>query len=307
MSRGPLLDKIDARVALDRGEGDIAYFHALSLQLEYVTKIVTTGILACVAEDADRHRYTLEHRLVRANAIGDWADVLNVALTGPAAHFFDASAQRIVRDLTERVSRDDWRFSAVSRLDQAGKALGVASEVGAKVALRQFFHIAAAVRNRTRGHGATTSDECSRLCSLVAEAVEAVVRDLQLLKLPWVYLHRNLSGKYRVCPLLGDSTQFEYLKRTRDVRLPNGVFLYLNRPVHVPLVFSDSDVVDILLPNGNHQPDTFEVLCPTSRTICSAGTVQRGQTHRADCRRARPRGTTRSNSPGTRSLTCRRD
>ena len=46
----------------------------------------------------------------------------------------------------------------------------------------------------------------------------------------------------------------------RDVQLPNGVFLYLDRPVHVPLVFSDSDVEDIHLPNGNHQGDTFEVL-----------------------------------------------
>lgn len=260
MSRGPLLDKIDTRVVLDKGEGDIAYFHALTLQLEYVTKIVTAGILACVREDADRHRYTLEHRLVRANAIGDWADVLNSALIGPAAHFFDPSAQHIVRDLTERVSGSDWRFSAVSRLDQASKALGVASDVGARVALRQFFQIAAAVRNRTRGHGATTSDECSRLCPFVAEAVEAVIRDLQLLRVPWVYLHRNLSGKYRVCPLLGDSTPFEHLKKARDVQLPNGVFLYLDRPVHVPLVFSDSDLVDILLPNGNHQANTFEVL-----------------------------------------------
>src|SRR5258706_15593720 len=107
MSRGPLLDKIDTRVVLDRGEGDIAYFHALSLQLEYVTKVVTAGIVACLREDADRHRYSLEHRLVRANAIGDWTDVLNSALIGPAAHFFDPSAQQIVRDLTERVSSSD--------------------------------------------------------------------------------------------------------------------------------------------------------------------------------------------------------
>lgn len=260
MSRGALVDKIETRVGLDRGEGDIAYFHALSLQLEYVTKIVTAGILACVGEDADRHRYTLEHRLVRANALGDWADVLNSTLTGPAAQYFDAGSRPFVRDLTERVGSTDWRFSAVSRLDEASRALGVASEVGARVALRQFFQIAAAVRNRTRGHGATTSDQCSRLCPLVAEAVQAVIRDLQLLRVPWVYLQRNLSGKYRVCPLLGDSTPFEYLKRTKDVLLPNGVFLYLDRPVHVPLVFSDPDLVDILLPNGNHHASSFEVL-----------------------------------------------
>ena len=61
-------------------------------------------------------------------------------------------------------------------------------------------------------------------------------------------------------PLLGDTSSFNYLKRERDVQLPNGVFLYLGRPVHVPLVFSDPDVLDIALPNGNHRKGTFEVL-----------------------------------------------
>jgi hypothetical protein len=264
MSRGPLLDKIDARVILDRQEGDIAYFHALTLQLEYVTKIVTCGILACVRDDADRHRYTFEHRIVRANAIGDWADVLNAVLTGPAAHFFDPDAQGMVRELTERVGADDWRFSAVSALDQAAKALGVASQVGAKVALRQFFQIAAAVRNRTRGHGAITSDECSRLCPQVANAVEAVALRLQLFSVPWVYLHRNLSGKYRVCPLLGEPTPFEHLKKTKDASLLNGVWVSLDQShlVHLPLVFSDPNLDDVLLPNGNYQAGSWS--CPAS-------------------------------------------
>ena len=79
-------------------------------------------------------------------------------------------------------------------------------------------------------------------------------------KLPWAYLHRNLNGKYRVSPLLGDCTEFEYLKKTRDVVLPNGVFIYLGRPILVPFVFSDPEVFDILVPNGNFRSGTFEAL-----------------------------------------------
>lgn len=260
MNHGPLLDMIDARVTLDKEEGDIAYFHALSLQLEYVTKVVTAGVLACLGEDADRHRYTLEHRLIRANAIGDWADALNTALTGPPAQFIAPNARGIVRDLTERVGDGDWRYSAVRSLHNAASGIGVSPEVGAKVALRQFFQIGATIRNRTRGHGATTSDQCSRVCPFLVDAIGTVVRELQLFKVPWVYLHRNLSGKYRVSPLLGDCAAMEYLKRTRDARLPNGVFLHLDRPMYVPLVFSDPDLLDILLPNGSFKPDTFEAL-----------------------------------------------
>src|SRR5579883_1362318 len=55
-NRGLLPDKIAERVARDREEGDIAYFHALCLQIEYLTKLVTAGVVACLGDDADRHR-----------------------------------------------------------------------------------------------------------------------------------------------------------------------------------------------------------------------------------------------------------
>lgn len=255
-----MLSKIEARVTLDREEGDIAYFHALALQLEYVTKLVTAGVVACIADDADRQRYSLEHRLVRADSLGDWVDVLNAALTGPAAQCFLPQAAGVVRHLTERVSDGDWRHNAVRRLQDVAKRFGLDPQVGTKAALRQLFQIGAAVRNRTRGHGATTSQECGEVCPSLADAIATVATELSLFRLPWAYLHRNLSGKFRVSPLLGDCTEFEYLKRARDVLLPNGVFIYLDRPVPVPLVFSDTDLSDVLVPNGNFKSGTFEAL-----------------------------------------------
>ena len=260
MAGNPLFDKIDARVVLDGEEGDIARFHALSLKLEYLTKVVTAGVVACIGDDADRQRYTLEHKLVRANAIGDWVEALNTALTGPPAQFFVHDARDIARDLTERVRDGDWRYSAVYNLQRAAKEVGIDTEIGAKLALRQFFEIGVRIRNRTRGHGATTSRQCSLSCPYIAEALNGVIREHQLFMPPWVYLHRNLSGKYRVSPLLGDPAPFEYLKKTDAVRLPDGVFLYLTRPLYVRLVFSDPDLLDLFLPNGNHRGASFEVL-----------------------------------------------
>ena len=261
MTQKRLFDSIDNRIALDKEDGDHAYFNALSLKLEYVTKIVTSGVIACIGTDVDRHRYSLEHKLVRANSIGEWVTVLNKALVGPPAEFFDSNGRGLARDLSERVGSGDWRFSAITDLNQAAAEVGAATQLGRKVALRQFFEIGAKLRNRSRGHGATTNAQCSQSCSRLAAALDAVVERLELFELSWVYLRRNLSGKYRVSPLLNDDSSFSYLKRVRDVRLPsNGVYLYLDRPVHVPLVFSDPDVLDIALPNGNHKGDTFEVL-----------------------------------------------
>ena len=256
----PLIDKIAQRVSLDQHDGDLAYLYALTLQLEFVTKLVTAAVVACIGDDADRHRYTLEHRLVRANSMGDWAETLNTALTGPAAQFFRAGARDLVRGLTERVSESDVRYTALSRLCQAADELGLSPEIGHKAALRQFFPLAAAIRNRSRGHGAPTAHQAARTCPHIADAVSALTNTFTLFKTDWAYLHRNLSGKYRVVPLIGDCKELQYLKRTKDVRLPNGVFVLLDSLVFVPLVFSDPDLLDVLLPNGDFRNGEFESL-----------------------------------------------
>ncbi len=260
MKVGPLFEKLSARITLDRDEGNIAYFHALSLQLEYVTKLVTTGVVACVGDDADRHRYSLEYTLVRADSIGEWVGALNGALTGPSAQYFLPKATEITRDLTERVAEGDWRYKAVQHLSKVAMKFGIDSRIGQKIALRQFFEIGAAIRNRTRGHGATTSDQCGCVCPLLAEAVELVIGNLRLFTQDWAYLHRNLSGKYRISPLLGHCSALAYLKGTRDEQLQNGVFIDLDGPIPVRLVFSDPDLRDLLVPNGNFKANTFEVL-----------------------------------------------
>ena len=222
---------------------------------------MTAGIVACIGDDADRNRYSLEHKLVRANSVGGWVKHLNSALVGPPSGFLDPKTRSLARDLTERVDSTDWRYDAVIALSRAAEEIGTVETLGTRVALRLFFDIGTRLRNRSRGHGAPTNEQCSKACPYLDKALKDVVHKLNLFQIPWVYLHRNLSGKYRVSPLWGDASSFEYLKSERNVRLPdNGVFLYLARPVYVPLIFSDVDVLDISLPNGNHSSNTFEAL-----------------------------------------------
>lgn len=274
MTQQRLFYGIDNRVADDKEDSDYAYFRALSLKLEYVTKIVTAGVVACVGDDADRHRYSLEHKLVRADSIGVWVAVLHDALTGRPAQFFDSNGRDLLRNLTEKVGPQDWRYSAVTSLSQAAAEVGAETQLGGKVALRQFFDIGVRLRNQGRGHGAPTNDQCSQACSGLADGLDAVVMGLGLFNLPWAYLHRNIARNYRVTPLLGDTSPFNYLKKERNIRFPNGVSLYLGRPVHVPLVFSDPDVLDIALPNGNHRKGTFETLSyVTNRKVRQDGSA----------------------------------
>ena len=260
MAQDLLFDRIDTRIALDKEDGDHAYFHALSLKLEYLAKIVTAGIVACVGDDVDRQRYSLEHRLVRADSLGTWIETLHSALGRPSGQLFSGDALNLARDLTQRVSLGDWRYTAVTTLNQAAREIGVETQLGNRVELRQFFDLCVSLRNRSRGHGAPTTEQCARCCPSLADALDAVVENLKLFRVPWVHLHQNLSGKYRVSPLFADPTPFDYLKRERDVQLQDGVYFYCDRPTHTPLVFSDPEIRDIALPNGNYRNDSFETL-----------------------------------------------
>ena len=276
MAKQPLFDRIDDRIEHGRDEGNYAYFRALSLKLEYVTKIVTTGIVACVGDDADRHRYSLEHQLVRADSLGDWVKVLNAALVGPPAGIRVSQARPLARDLTQRVGSEDWRYAAINDLAFAANRIGARVEIGNKASLRQFFAIATQLRNRSIGHGATTDTQCGNACQSLSNAIEAVVQNLTLMKCSWVYIRQNVSQKYRVEPLLNASTPFNYLKSTRDARLAEGVYFHVtpetsasNDHIYVPLIFSDVEISDIELPNGNFKPaqSSFESLSYVTNNI----------------------------------------
>ena len=268
-----LLDGINDRIALDREDGDHAYFHALMLKFEYLTKIIVSGVVACIGDDVDRHRYSLEHKLVRADSLGTWVEVLNLALVGPPAQSLVLVARDLARDLTEQVSDSDWRHSAVSQLNRAASRLDVEQKLGGKVALRQFFDIGVRLRNRTRGHGAITASECSNASADLEASLRTVTEKLELLRKPWVHLHKNWSGKYRVSPLLNDSEPFDYLRRTSESRLPDGVYLDLqdksgfSTHLPVPLLFTGPELLDIWLPNGNYRKGSFEVLSYISNDL----------------------------------------
>ena len=261
MTHTRLFDDLDNRIALDQQDGDSSYFNGLTLKLEYLTKLVTSGVVACIGNDTDRQRYSLEYALARANSLGTWVDILQSALTGQAARFFRDGTQNIVRDLTQRAGGADWRREAVTAIHQASLTVDSPStEIGKRPALHQFFQIGVTLRNRTRGHGAVTAEQCRAACPYLVRAFDLLTRNLALFNIPWVYLHRNLSGKYRVSPLLNDPTPFLYLKQATRITVPDGVYLHIGQPVHNPFVFSDATVTDISVANGAYKKQRFETL-----------------------------------------------
>ena len=108
----------------------------------------------------------------------------------------------------------------------------------------------------------------------LSTSIDRIADNLLAFKAGWAYLHKNLSGKYRVTVIGGNVHAFAALRSQTDlVHVPNGVYLEFDRPIPVELVLSDADLSDFYVPNGqfsNDQSDSFVKATSSPRwTYCS--------------------------------------
>jgi len=194
------------RVQLTRNDcDDTTLFLELLYLGEITLKLMVAGMVAAVDDDRDRHRYRLEHGLVRASGVGDWASALDDLLTGPAAATLAPSARSLSGELTKNhdlTSDTNWQVEAVAGILDACRVLDARYASDAqKVSARAWARHFAWLRNKTRGHGATTATNCGLMAPSLERSISAVIDGFGLFQADWAYLHRNLNGKYRPYPL----------------------------------------------------------------------------------------------------------
>ena len=227
------------RYRAESEDSDVSAFYSLMFLGELVTKVTVCSVLSGVVDDRDRNRYSLQHGLVRADGIGDWANVLDRALTGPSAQFLREEFKELQQELLQRTVQDAWQYEAIKLLHETLVALQVdVDKLPTNAPLRQWFKWFALLRNKTRGHGATLAVECSRAAPLLDRSINIIVENLCVLKWEWAYLHRNLSGKYRITSLSEGAEKFSYLKQTKKESLPDGVYTFNGSPFHIELLES---------------------------------------------------------------------
>ncbi len=117
------------------------------------------------------------------------------------------------------------------------------------------------LRNKTRGHGATPTELYGKLCPPLEESIRTFVDNFRLFKRPWVYLYRNLSGRYRVTKFTQPGTEFDTLKTGAvNINLQDGIYIYFDQPARVELMYSSVDALDFLFPNGAFDSKKFELI-----------------------------------------------
>ena len=253
--------RLHQRIEIEREDSDASLFHALLYAGEALLKTVVLGFVAAIENHEQQYRQA--HRLVRADGLGDWIEVLNEATQGPASASLGREARIEQKAATQRVGQDDnaWQFAAVESVHSLLVALDPDCEpLAGRVAGQSWFTLFVQLRNKTRGHGAPTGSFYGDGCQTLQASFEHWIENFGLFKRPWAYLHQNLSGRYRVTPLSADTHEFQYLKSGSPPSMPDGVYVYLDRPVRLAGLESTVDAVDFYYWNGGFTNSSHELI-----------------------------------------------
>lgn len=254
-----MLDRVDRYGA----DSDAEMFTELLYAGEFIVKMTTAAFVSGIEDDHENHQYRLLHSLVRADGLGDWVQALDEVLTGPASQHISGELFEVKKAFTERLGTGNWQQKAVHGLHEVLANIHDNTQpIGDKVALRTWFHKFAELRNKTRGHGAATPALRAKLVSKLNSSIQLLYANNPIFELPWSYLHRNLSGKYKVVQLAGDPAPFEKLKSavsTTGENYADGVYVWVGEYKQAELIYTDLDVSDFYLPNGAFRNGAYEL------------------------------------------------
>jgi tetratricopeptide (TPR) repeat protein len=116
------------------------------------------------------------------------------------------------------------------------------------------------LRNKTRGHGATSSLRASLGAGELHKSIDCIYRNFSLLKRSWADIHRNYSGKYRVSQISEDVEPFDCLRKQSVHNYTNGIYIFLGGFKKVPLMLAASDLRDFFFANGGAGGKRFELI-----------------------------------------------
>lgn len=258
------ITKMWERVDIARQESDTALFFALMYMGEMTTKIVTGGLVAAIKDDLLGYRYRQLHRLIRADGVGEWGQVIDEVLAGPASSHLLPGASDDCVELNTKIGVGTWQYDALDLLNTCLKEVEPEwRDLPTKIFGRQWFSDFSHFRNKTRGHGAILSSVCSELAPFLEDSIRIVLSNHSIFKRPWAYVHRSISGKYHHIPLTSNSTSDLFKSELgHPTDLPGGIYIHFGHPTLVDLIASTSDTLDFFFPNGgfNDRRNDFELI-----------------------------------------------
>lgn len=252
------------RVDIDLQESEVAAFHSLLLLGEMVVKLVSVALASGTQPDPDRRGYSIEYRLVRGSGVGEHVSALDEMLVGPTYEVLHPSVRFLQQQLVAKSAVGSPEMECLSEISRAMEYLQlIPGEQAPSNTLRAWFHWFVQIRNKTRGHGAQTTQRLAAAYPNLRRSMEILTDRLHILRLPWAFVRRNLSGKFRVINIGGDVGEklFSDLRNGLRVVDRDGVYFVCGDHLScVNLFISDSDLSDFYVPNGSYQNGKCEFL-----------------------------------------------
>lgn len=258
------IDRLYSRIDRERQESDAALLQSLLYAGEMILKMSVAGMVACVADDRERHRYRHLYNLVRKGAVGAWSSELDQILTGPTSQHIFGAARVEQRELTQKHTEPGtWQYDSAEKMHQCARIANPDMEpLPGRLYGRSWFSYFPPLRNKTRGHGATTPDEAHQIAPILEDSIRLFADNFNLFQRPWANLRRNHSGKYNVSNISPDEENEFYPLSTnqgKSVNLDDGVYVWMDRWAKVDLMESNANLDDFYVPNGDAGGDTFEL------------------------------------------------
>lgn len=256
-----LFDMLHRKSETSKEDSDFSYFFSLLVFGEALTKIVTLITNAALNKDENRHQYRVLYSLVRSNGIGDWSKAIDDMLIGTASQHLNHDFSAHQKQLSDKLIESDWRNIAVSSIIKALDIFEIDTRsIPPKKDLKLWFRLFSELRNATRGHGSLPIEKASQAAPYLANGIELIISNATIFQCPFAYLKRNLNGKYRVTPLNDNADIFNSLKKSDNVHIPDGVYVYIDGYKRIPLMESDPDISDFYISNGGFNATKFELI-----------------------------------------------
>ncbi len=259
--------KMKERLDIDREDSDASFFNTSLLYGELLVKYATSILISGIANGVQRHRYSCEYRLIRADGLGEWCDCLRDITVGPKSTCIISEAQPVFEEFTRKYDSESWQHSALGQLYDAMDILDLPHEksTNGKIQLIKWFDEFAKIRNKTRGHGATMLATCAKAAGPLMSSINQIEHNLAIFKLDSAFLHENINGHYRISRIAGDDNSFSEFKAKNPERkkLKDGVYTIFSqssRPKLNTLLFSDSDLSYFRFPNGAAHGKIYDTL-----------------------------------------------
>ena len=268
------LDKMWDHVEIQKESSDAAYFNALMYMGEMFTKITVAAMISAVNDGRERHQYQLRSTLVRSESggLGSWRQILDKILTGvPAQHLVEdvKGEGKELNQLTARTKSDEWQFVSVSHLYDCLSIVEPSTELAPKrIQGKTWFSQFTELRNRTRGHGAVSAGNISRMCPYLNASIRTFSENFALFRRPWAFLSQTQKRKYHVVRWTEEARALDFLKRREGTKysFSEGVYILFGDQIgydtlrSVDLVKSDLDASNFFLPNGGWNGKHYKLL-----------------------------------------------